>query len=149
MISRSTSSPRITKSSSRTRLSSERHIETTILSFAEPNGDFYSPDHMGTRTKVLLRKAGYSEFSLHSLRHSHPSILLVNGTPLAVVSERLGHSDQNLTVGVYSHCLPSDRKTASRVWHTALADILSKPACGNPHNTYESHNQLQEQQSET
>jgi integrase len=96
------------------------------LVFCQPNGDFYSPDHMGTRTKVLLRKAGYPDFSLHSLRHSHASILLVNGTPIAVVSERLGHSDQNITLGVYSHCLPWDRKAASRVWHTVLVDIFSK-----------------------
>lgn len=89
----------------------------TTLAFCRPNGSFYSPDHMGTRTKVLLRKAGYSEFSLHSLRHLHASILLV--------SERLGHFDQNITLAVYSHCLPSDRKAASRVWHTALAEFLS------------------------
>lgn len=34
------------------------------LIFCQPNGDFYSPDHVGTRTKALLRKAGYSNFSL-------------------------------------------------------------------------------------
>jgi integrase len=28
------------------------------LIFCQPNGDFYSPDHVGTRTKALLRKAG-------------------------------------------------------------------------------------------
>ena len=43
---------------------------TNNLIFCQPNGDFYSPDHVGTRTKALLRKAGYSDFSLHSLRHS-------------------------------------------------------------------------------
>lgn len=47
------------------------------LVFCQPNGDFYSPNHVGTRTKALLRKAGYPKFSLHSLRHSHASILNV------------------------------------------------------------------------
>jgi integrase len=96
------------------------------LIFCQPNGDFYSPDHVGTRTKALLRKAGYSEFSLHSLRHSHASILLGNGTPLAVVSERLGHANQDITLGLYSHSLPADRKAASRVWHAALAEVISE-----------------------
>ncbi len=96
------------------------------LIFCQPNGDFYSPDHVGTRTKVLLRKAGYPNFSLHSLRHSHASILLRNGTPLAVVSERLGHANQDITLGLYSHSLPADRKTAPRVWHAALADVISE-----------------------
>ena len=96
------------------------------LIFCQPNGDFYSPDHVGTRTKVLLRKAGYPNFSLHSLRHSHASILLRNGTPLAVVSERLGHANQDITLGLYSHSLPADRKTAPRVWQAALADVISE-----------------------
>lgn len=96
------------------------------LVFCQPNGDFYSPDHVGTRTKAALRKAGLPNFSLHSFRHSHASILLGNGTPLAVVSERLGHANQNITLGVYSHSLPADRKAASRVWHGALAEVISQ-----------------------
>jgi integrase len=96
------------------------------LVFCQPNGAFYSPDHVGTRTKALLRKAGYPKFSLHSLRHSHASILLGNGTPLAVVSERLGHANQNITLGFYSHSLPTDRKAASKVWHNALAEVISE-----------------------
>jgi integrase len=51
------------------------------LVFSQPNGDFYSPDHVGTRTKALLRKTGYPNSTLHSLRHSHASILLSNGAP--------------------------------------------------------------------
>ena len=94
--------------------------------FCQPNGAFYSPDHTGTRTKALLKKAGFPNFSLHSLRHSHASILLGNGTPLAVVSERLGHANQNITLGVYSHSLPADRKAASKVWHSALSEVISE-----------------------
>ena len=96
------------------------------LVFCQPNGDFYSPDHVGTRTKALLRKAGLPNCSLHSLRHSHASILLGNGTPLAVVSERLGHANQDITLSLYSHSLPADRKTASRVWQAALAAVISE-----------------------
>jgi integrase len=95
------------------------------LPFCQPNGDYYSPDHVGTRTKALLRKTGYPDFSLHSLRHPHASILLGNGTPLAMVSERLGHANQDSTFSLYSHSLPADRKAASRVWHRALAEVLS------------------------
>jgi len=100
------------------------------LVFCQPNGDFYSPDHIGTRTKALLRKAGYPNCSLHSLRQSHASILLGNGTPLAVVSERLGHANQEFTLSLYSHSLPADRKAASRVWHTALAEFISEERLG-------------------
>jgi hypothetical protein len=37
------------------------------------------------------------------------------GTPLRVVSERLGRADPNIPLAVYSHSLPTDHKAASRV----------------------------------
>jgi integrase len=114
----------------RDRTERESAYRAKNLIFCQPNGDFYSPDHMGTRTKALLRKAGYPSFSLHSLRHSHATILLRNGTPLAVVSERLGHASQNMTLSVYSHCLPADRGVAARVWQTALAEVMSVDGVG-------------------
>jgi hypothetical protein len=54
------------------------------------------------------------------------SILLGNRTPLADASERLGHASQDITLGLYSHSLPADRKAPSRVWHTALAEVFSE-----------------------
>jgi integrase len=96
------------------------------LVFCQPNGAYYSPDRVGARVKELLVKTGLRGFSLHSLRHSHASVMLSEGVPLPVVSERLGHADQNITLSIYSHCLPTDRKAASRTWHNALADIISE-----------------------
>ena len=78
------------------------------LVFCQPNGYYWSPNNIGLRVKELLVKAGLSGFSLHSLRHSHASVLLGQGTPLAVVSERLGHSNQTITLNVYSHAMPAD-----------------------------------------
>jgi integrase len=96
------------------------------LVFCQPNGAFYSPDRVGARVKEVLQKAGLPGFSLHSLRHSHASVLLGEGVPIAVVSERLGHADQNITLSVYSHSLPTDVKAASKVWRNALADVISE-----------------------
>jgi integrase len=96
------------------------------LVFSAPNGAFLSPDRVGARVKEVLLKAGLPGFSLHSLRHSHASVLLGEGVPIAVVSERLGHADQNITLSVYSHSLPTDVKAASKVWRNALADVISE-----------------------
>ncbi len=92
------------------------------LVFCQPNGAYYSPDRLGARVVELMRKAGLEGVSLHSLRHSHASSLLSNGVPIAVVSERLGHSDQNITLSIYSHALPADTKAAAKVWNDAMAD---------------------------
>jgi integrase len=96
------------------------------LVFCQPNGQYYSPMQVGARVKEALLKAGLPGFSLHSLRHSHASVLLSAGTPLPVVSERLGHADQNITLSVYSHSLPTDHKAACKAWRNALADVISE-----------------------
>jgi integrase len=100
--------------------------EDNGLVFCQPNGRFYSPDRVGARVKEALVTAGVPEFSLHSLRHSHATILLSAGVPLPVVSQRLGHADPNITLGVYSHALPSDVRAAAKLWRSALADVISE-----------------------
>jgi integrase len=95
------------------------------LVFCQPNGYFYSPNNIGLRVKELLVKAGLSKFSLHSLRHSHASVLLSAGTPLPVVSQRLGHANPNITLAVYSHALPADVRAAAKAWRNALAEVIS------------------------
>jgi integrase len=102
------------------------------LVFCQPGGQFYSPMQVGARVKEALLKAGLPGFSLHSLRHSHASVLLSEGTPLPVVSERLGHADPNITLGVYSHSLPTDHKAASKAWRNALADVIAEDRSHKP-----------------
>jgi integrase len=63
------------------------------------------------------------EFSLHSLRHCHASVLLSNGVPIPVVSERLGHADPTITLQIYSHAMPADRREA---WRDALAEAIAE-----------------------
>jgi len=64
----------------------------------------------------MMRKAGLQGVSLHSLRHSYASIAIADGVPIPVVSERLGHADQNITLSIYSHALPADTHAATKVW---------------------------------
>lgn len=113
------------KQQSRDRVNFGSAYRDADLVFCQPNGSLYSPDRVGARVKELLVEAGFSGFSLHSLRHSHASVLLGAGVPIAVVSERLGHADQNITLGVYSHVLPTDRRAASRAFRNALSDVIS------------------------
>ncbi len=95
------------------------------LIFCQPSGAYYSPDRVGARVVEMMRKAGLEGVSLHSLRHSSASIALSGGVPIAVVSERLGHADQNITLSIYSHALPADKKAATKVWSNAMAEVIS------------------------
>jgi integrase len=98
---------------------------THNLIFCQPNGQYYSPDRLGARVVELMRGVGLQAMSLHSLRHSHASILLSKGVPTAVVSERLGHADQNITLSIYSHALPADSRAAAKIWNDSMADVIS------------------------
>ena len=41
-----------------------------------------------------------------------------------MVSERLGHADQNITLPIYSHAMPADSRAAAKVWNDAMADVI-------------------------
>lgn len=44
---------------------------------------------------------------LHDLRHTHASLLLEANVHPKVVQERLGHSSIMVTLGTYSHVVPT------------------------------------------
>jgi integrase len=94
------------------------------LIFARRDGEYYSPDKMGTRIRAAMKRAGLMGVSLHSLRHSHASELLSKGAPITAVSERLGHASPNITLSIYSHALPSDNEAAAKLWNDAMSDVL-------------------------
>jgi integrase len=68
-----------------------------------------------------MRKAGIEVGSLHTLRHTHTSILLSLGVPLSAISARLGHSDTNVTARIYAHAIPADDQRAADAWDSALS----------------------------
>ena len=54
--------------------------------------------------------------SLHTVRHSHASLLLERGVDLATVSERLGHSSIATTAKIYAHALRGKDFAAAQIW---------------------------------
>jgi integrase len=53
-----------------------------------------------------LQDAGLKRRRYHDLRHTFASLLLTAGTPIAYVSEQMGHSSIELTVKRYGHLEP-------------------------------------------
>ena len=52
---------------------------------------------------------------LRDLRHTHATLLLADGVPVKVVSERLGHASATITLTVYQHVHPGmGREAADR-----------------------------------
>lgn len=58
---------------------------------------------------------------LHDLRHTHATILLGAGTPVKVVSERLGHASATITLGIYAHVMPGMQREAAAAFAALVA----------------------------
>ena len=59
----------------------------------------------------------------HDLRHTHGSLLIKEGVPVKVVSERLGHAHIAHTLQTYQHVLPGMQDDAAGV-----AERLATPS---------------------
>ena len=68
--------------------------------------------------RLLLDELSLPRISFHDLRHTHTSILLYSGITVLYVSERLGHSNPQITTETYSHIINELReKDAERSKH--------------------------------
>ncbi|MCI9915987.1 site-specific integrase [Clostridioides difficile] len=61
----------------------------------------------------FIKKNNLKNIRMHDLRHTNASLLLLGGTNMKVVSERLGHTDIQITMNRYSHVLEEMDKKAS------------------------------------
>ena len=60
------------------------------------------PDTLSKVVKQELRAAGYGYMHLHHLRHTFASIKAMEGTPLRILQDLLGHSEYR-TTEIYAH----------------------------------------------
>ena len=52
-----------------------------------------------------IASSGVKRIRIHDFRHSHARCLIANGMNIVAVSKRLGHSDVNMTLKVYTRLL--------------------------------------------
>src|SRR3712207_2092015 len=92
------------------------------LVLSNPDGTHRHPERFSRRFAgqvAQARKALGEEqlplLRLHDLRHTHATLLLADGVPVKVVSERLGHASATITLTVYQHVHPGmGREAADR-----------------------------------
>ena len=71
------------------------------------------PERLSKWFDQKVARAELPRINFHGLRHSYVTMLLRDGVPLRVVSQRAGHSNVNVTSAIYSHVLPGDDEAAA------------------------------------
>jgi len=72
-----------------------------------------------------IHKANVPKIRFHDMRHTHATLLLLQGENPKIVSERLGHADVRITLDTYSHLLPSMQKeTAKKLGKLLFSDNI-------------------------
>src|SRR5262249_49730306 len=74
-----------------------------------------SPDAISTAWGRAMDQVDMPEITLHSLRHTHASMLIAAGMDILTISRRLGHANPTITLGVYGHLIHGTDDHGGRV----------------------------------
>ena len=101
----------------------QNKYEDCLAIFRGDNGMPLYPQVLQRWFARFLEDNGLRHIGLHSLRHTHASMLIYLGTDKMQVSSRLGHSQLSTTLNIYTHLFEdSDKRIASD-----LSDQFLKP----------------------
>lgn len=89
-------------------LSTDQHVFTsaknnTLIYLFEPN----------RQLKTVCKHANLEPIKVHGFRHTHCSLLFEAGVPIQDVQERLGHSDIQTTMNIYTHVTETSRNQSA------------------------------------
>ena len=83
--------------------------------FHTVKGDPLSPSNTSSLFQEVLAMANIKDVRFHDLRHTHATQLIASGCSIKMVSERLGHSNVNITLSLYVHSLPEQDHEAAKI----------------------------------
>ena len=94
--------------------------EDNDLLFTQWNGRPMFPDTPSKKFREFIKKTDLPHITVHSLRHTSATLLIVGGLDVRTVSQRLGHSRASTTLDIYSHAIKSADEMASKTLETML-----------------------------
>ena len=74
----------------------------------------------------MPRATSATQITLHGLRHTHITHLLMDGVPINVVSKRAGHSSITITIDTYGHVLEENQRELADNYGSALELTLAE-----------------------
>jgi len=90
--------------------------------FVNTTGRFVNPESLSQLFDRLQRTMpDLTRIRFHDMRHTHASLLIMDGEAVKVVSERLGHANVAFTMHTYQHLLPGMSAAAAQRFAALLA----------------------------
>jgi integrase len=80
-----------------------------------------SPNAVTKEWTLAMAKAKLPQVTLHSLRHTHASMLIASGMDVLTISRRLGHASPTITLGVYGHLIANTDDKAAAIMDAAFS----------------------------
>ena len=84
-------------------LSGGKVIDITAPVFRMPKGGVIRPDRVNSDIKSICEKAEIEKFTCHAFRATFTSRCVADGMPVKELMEILGHTDVEMTLGLYAH----------------------------------------------
>lgn len=78
----------------------------------QDNGEPFVPSSIPQKWKRFCEQHKLRKIRFHDLRHTCATILIASGVDAKTVQTWLGHSDVQVTLNTYTHCLASMKKAA-------------------------------------
>jgi len=92
--------------------------------FATADGRYLSPNAITKAWPVAMAAIGMPAVTLHSLRHTHASMLINAGLDILTTSRRLGHSSPTITLNVYGHLIHGGDDRAAQIMEAAFGSKM-------------------------
>lgn len=89
------------------------------LMFHNGFGDIVRHSSLDWRFKQAAKKAAITGYSVYCLRHTHITQLLLEGTPVTVVADRVGDRPERI-LSTYSHVIQGADVLAAERWDIAI-----------------------------
>src|SRR5262249_35617295 len=96
------------------------------------------PDAISRIWARTMDKIGMPEITLHSLRHTHASMLIAAGMDILTVSRRLGHASPTVTLNTYGHLIHGTDDRAAAIMDVAFGSKMVAGSGKKPGNTWQS-----------
>lgn len=75
------------------------------LIFSNKNNSFIANPTLRLLIKEIAKKAGLYPITAHGFRHTHATLLFASGMDIKQVQARLGHSNVQTTLNIYTHAM--------------------------------------------